>query len=115
MREGRNTAALTFPVQAGQRVLIFVSTYDLEGELRVTIAEAVGVDCNADGMVNAGDLAALSLEINDGDGNAAIDAGGGTFAGDPVGCDVDGNTIIDVADIACTRDLIFGSLVCTSE
>ncbi len=65
-------------------------------------------DCNGDGMVDAGDFAACGLEIFDGDGSFWLDTPGGTFAGNPVGCDANASTLITAADVTCTQSLIFG-------
>lgn len=52
-------------------------------------------DCNADGLLDAGDIAALNIELS----NPA------SF--DPIGCDVDVSGVIDSADAACTRARAF--------
>jgi len=64
-------------------------------------------DCNSDGAVDAGDISALVLEIFDGDGNDPADVPGGTFPGDPVGCNANRDTLVDAGDISCTVLLIF--------
>jgi hypothetical protein len=64
-------------------------------------------DCNGDGLVDAGDISALVLEIFDGDGNIPADTPGGTFAGDPVGSDANEDGVVDAGDISCTVLLIF--------
>ena len=64
-------------------------------------------DCNGDGVVDAGDMTALVLEIFDGDGNLPADAPGGTFAGDPVGSDANEDGIVDAGDMTCTVLLVF--------
>jgi len=58
--------------------------------------------------VDAADLSALTLEIFDGDGMAAVNAPGGTFAGSPSGCDANADTAIDAGDLACAVRRIFG-------
>ncbi len=60
-------------------------------------------DCNADGMVDSADLEATALEIFDADGEAWIDAPGGTFSGSPVGCDANDDLQIRVADLVCSH------------
>lgn len=64
-------------------------------------------DCNNDSAVDAGDLSAEVLEIFDGDGTAPTEARGGTFAGDPVGCNPNLDRAIDAGDLACTVLTIF--------
>ena len=63
-------------------------------------------DCNNDELVNAADLVAILLEIGDGDGVDWLNAPGGTFPGNPAGCDADRNTLIDNDDVACTVNLL---------
>ncbi len=66
-------------------------------------------DCNADGQLSAGDLTAGGLEIFDGDPPQFWHAPGGSFAGDPVGCNAQGDDdVIDAGDVACTVRLLFG-------
>jgi len=64
-------------------------------------------DCNNDGLVNAGDLTAMVLEIFDGDGNVPADVPGGTFAGNPVGCNPNQDLVVDAGDISCEVMVIF--------
>lgn len=73
----------------------------------VVLADRVRGDCNGDGAVNAGDLAATGLEIFDGDGSTWYLAYGGSFAGFPMGCNSNNDTVIDAGDIACTAAKIF--------
>ncbi len=74
-------------------------------------ADARG-DCNADTIVDAGDITAIGLEIFDGDGDFWLDTFGGTFLGSPAGCDANGDELVthtvDAGDISCTNKLIFG-------
>jgi hypothetical protein len=65
-------------------------------------------DCNGDGIVSAGDISALVLEIFDGDGDDPADTPGGTFLGNPVGCNANGDTVVSAGDISYTVLLIFG-------
>ena len=65
-------------------------------------------DCNGDGFVNAADLVACGLEAFDGDGNFWLDVPGGSFHGNPVGCDANADTIVDAGDLSCKINLIFG-------
>ncbi len=64
-------------------------------------------DCNADTLVDAGDISATVLEIFDGDGTLPQNAPGGTFPGNPVGCNANADIAIDAGDISCTVLLIF--------
>ena len=75
-----------------------------------TVKVAVGNrgDCNGDAVIDAGDLPAWVLEFFDGDDNldwlAAVNTplAGSVFAGNPMGCDTNANTDIDVPDLVCT-------------
>lgn len=64
-------------------------------------------DCNADGVVDAGDMSSLILEIYDGDGNLAVNTPGGTFPGNERGCDSNRDSLVDAGDISCTILIIF--------
>ena len=70
-------------------------------------------DCNGDGSVDAGDLTACVLETFDGDGNFWLDTPGGTFPGNPAGCDANADTIVDAGDLSCKVLIIFGQGPCT--
>ncbi len=74
----------------------------------VEILPSLRGDCNGDGVVDASDLSACSLEIFDGDGNFWLDVPGGTFVGDPAGCDANADTLVDAGDVVCKSLLIFG-------
>lgn len=69
-------------------------------------------DCNSDGAVNAGDLAALGLEIFDADLATWYNAFQSTFAGSPRGCDANSDQTIDAADIVTTVCIIFTGNPC---
>ncbi len=73
----------------------------------VEILPGTSGDCNGDGVVDAGDLSACVLEVFDGDGSFWGDAAGGTFPGNPVGCDANQDTLIDAGDVSCKILLIF--------
>lgn len=73
----------------------------------VLIQSSLPGDCNADHAVDAGDIPALALEIFDGDGANPADTQGGTFAGDPVGCNANQDALVDAGDITCLGLLIF--------
>lgn len=64
-------------------------------------------DCNGDLSINAADISALILEIYDGDGNLPGNVTGGTFAGDPRGCNANGDGVVDSGDISKTILIIF--------
>ena len=66
-------------------------------------------DCNADNAVNAADVSGLVLEIFDGDGTIPAAVPGGTFPGDPIGCNANADTVVDAGDLACVARIIFGS------
>jgi hypothetical protein len=73
-------------------------------------------DCNADQRVDAGDISALVLEIFDGDGSAPANTPGGTFPGDPVGCNANQDAVVDAGDISCTVLIIFnGPNACAAQ
>lgn len=84
---------------------------DVEGAAPPTLQAG---DCNSDGRVDAGDLSACAREIFDGDGNLAVNAPQGSFAGATT-CDSNRDTLIAAGDLACTARLIFNSnATCTS-
>ena len=70
-------------------------------------------DCNADNTVNAADVSGLVLEIFDGDGTNPAAVLGGTFPGDPIGCNANADAVVDAGDLACVVRLIYGSGTCT--
>lgn len=80
----------------------------------VEIFSGLRGDCNGDGFVSAGDLSACGLELFDGDGDFWLDVSGGTFAGNPIGCDANADTVVDAGDVSCKGLLIFG-LTCSVE
>ena len=72
-------------------------------------------DCNGDNTVDAGDLSALVLEFFDGDGVLPANTPGGTFAGNPIGCNPNQDMVVDAGDLSCTVLIIWGggSAACT--
>ncbi len=66
-------------------------------------------DCNGDDLVDAGDLSALVLEIFDGDDMLPGNTPGGTFPGDPVGCNPNQDAVVDAGDLSCTVLIIWGN------
>lgn len=63
-------------------------------------------DCNGDTQVGAGDISALVLEIDDGDGSYPSDAPKGSFKG-TLGCDANKDGYIDQQDSTCITNIIF--------
>lgn len=65
-------------------------------------------DCNGDGVVDAGDLSGLVLEIFDGDDVLPKDTPRGSFPGNPVGCNPNQDMVVDAGDLSCTVLIIWG-------
>lgn len=80
--------------------------YSSDGFVRI-LPGALG-DCNGDGLVDAGDLSALVLEIFDGDDVLPENTPGGTFPGNPVGCNPNQDVVVDAGDLSCTVLIIWG-------
>ena len=87
---------------------------------QVLVAGARG-DCNGDNVLDAGDLPAWVLEYFDGDDNndwlSVIEVNPTTqvFAGNPVGCDTNEDTLINVPDLLCTiKKLLVGETAACS-
>lgn len=79
----------------------------------VAIASALIGDCNGDLSVSVADFTSIVLELFDGDGILPADVAGGTFAGNPIGCNPNGDELISVADFTCITLIIFeGPLAC---
>ncbi len=74
----------------------------------IAISYGIRGDCNDDGVVDVADMIGCELEIFDGDGDFWLDTPGGTFPGNPIGCDSNADTTVDAGDISCTTRLIFG-------
>ena len=74
----------------------------------VSILDGTLGDCNGDGHVDAGDLSALVLEIFDGDDVLPANVPGGTFPGNPVGCNPNQDLVVDAGDISCDVLIIWG-------
>lgn len=64
-------------------------------------------DLNGDGVLDAADVQSLVLEINDGDGESVADAAGGSHPGNST-MDLNGDRLINQADLAALVELIFG-------
>jgi hypothetical protein len=79
----------------------------VDGSIRV-VSQRRG-DCNASGSVTTADVVSAILEIFDGDGNLASDAPGGSFAGDPTGCDANNSGFIEAGDVVTIVSLVAGS------
>jgi Tol biopolymer transport system component len=90
---------------------ISVEGLSMDGFVR--ILEGLLGDCNADNVVNAGDLSALVLEIFDGDGEKPGDTPNPTYPGNPVGCNPNQDYVVDAGDLSCTVMIIFGNTGCT--
>lgn len=76
---------------------------------RTPISGAARGDCNRDAAITAADMSALVLEVFDGDGMVPGDAPGGTFAGDPIGCNPNGDGTINAGDLSCLTQVLFGN------
>lgn len=62
--------------------------------------------------MNAADVSGLTLEIFDGDGSDPAAVRGGTYPGDPTGCNANGDAVVDAGDLSCLVRMIFGSGAC---
>lgn len=87
---------------------------ELEGTVNdgeATIWASFAGDCNASGsdVLSVADLTSLALEIADDDGTNYLDAPESDNFGSPQGCDANGNLQINVADISCIANLLFGA------
>ena len=72
-------------------------------------------DCNSGGSLGVADLTAGELEIFDTDGTFWADTPGGSFSGNPLGCDANADTAVDAGDLSCIHRLIFGESCSTSS
>lgn len=77
------------------------------GTREVIVTPPLRGDCNRDGLIDAGDISAIVLELFDGDGISVVSVSGGTFFGDAVGCDPTADLAIDALDLLCTQALVF--------
>jgi len=75
----------------------------------VRILDGKPGDCNGDGVVNAGDISGLVLEIFDADGSDPANTPQSTFVGNPVGCNPNQDYVVDAGDLSCTILIIQGS------
>lgn len=72
-------------------------------------------DCNADGVVNAGDFTAIVLEMFDDDAsNKWYEIYQEGFPGSPLGCDANADQEIKISDLVCTVLVAFGDDSCTT-
>ena len=78
---------------------------------RVAVTAVARGDCNGDVNTDESDLVDIVRELFDGDGPDSADTGGGTFAGNPVGCDANADGLVTVADLASTILRLSGSVV----
>ena len=74
----------------------------------VEIYAGVRGDCNSDGTVDATDLDACEAEVFDGDGAFWLDVPEGVFGGSAVGCDSNGDTVVDAGDLTCKPRILAG-------
>lgn len=70
-------------------------------DLPLDPSAALRCDCNGDRVRNPEDLVGLGEELHDGDGVLAPAVPGGTFPGDPAGCDGSADGVVDAGDLAC--------------
>jgi hypothetical protein len=85
-----------------------ISARTSDGSISISPATMAG-DCNGDGIRDAGDISGLVNEIFDADGNLPANVPLSTFAGSPVGCNPNNDTIIDAGDVSCMAKLMFGT------
>ena len=82
-------------------------------DLPLDPSAALRGDCDGDRSRTTEDLGGLAEELNDGDGVAAAAVPGGSFPGDPAGCDATADTVVDAADLACAiTTLTLGPELC---
>lgn len=74
----------------------------------VIVADVARGDCDASGSVNIGDIMAIAREIFDNSGQPWYLAFNRTYAGSPYGCDANGDQLINLVDITCAANIIFG-------
>jgi hypothetical protein len=103
--------------------------YRFDGQAYVIPNDSRG-DCNSDGAIDAADFTAIALEIFDDADSSSADDGywlnawsvygaESLFRGSPQGCDASpridpGLSWIQVADILCTVNVVFGNAACTT-
>jgi hypothetical protein len=68
----------------------------------IRILEGKYGDCNGDGNVDAADITSFVLEIFDGDNSDPAQTPGGTFKGNPIGCNPNQDFVVDAGDLSCT-------------
>jgi glucose/arabinose dehydrogenase len=91
-------------IQAPSGVVYFIT-----GQALYRLVVPQRGDCNGDGIVDSADLAALDLELADGDPHPVLTAQDGSYRGS-WGCDVDGDGLISSADRAALWRLITGKV-----
>lgn len=99
-----------------------VSARSNNGAVYVIKNDARG-DCNSDAKVDAADFAAVVLEVFDADTGRLtpshwLEAPRPAFPGSPLGCNANGSgtppsDLIEIGDLVCTVNIVFGNLVCT--
>ncbi|MCG8463068.1 MAG: hypothetical protein MI919_42845, partial [Holophagales bacterium] len=71
----------------------------------VEILAGLRGDCNGDGLIDVADVTACQLEAFDGDGAFWLDVAGGSYGGNPAGCDANADTAVDAGDLSCKARL----------
>lgn len=79
-------------------------------EINVLPASVQRGDCNADTILDAADSSTLRAELFDNDGLAASNTLGGSVVGHPLGCDANGDAIVDAGDLACIQRLLIAEV-----
>ena len=67
-------------------------------------------DCRTTNTIDAADLAAAILELADGDATAAAAVAGGSFPGDPIGCDANADGAVLPSDVDAITAILFADL-----
>ena len=88
-------------------LLLIMSVSSVDGSANFQATNAAPGDCNNDGSVSDTDFTPVVLEIFDGDGDEPGATPGGTFSGDPLGCNANEDSTVNAADLICTSLLVF--------
>lgn len=73
------------------------------------VSQMLPGDCNGDGIVDAGDINALALEIEDLDSSESSQVAGSEFPG-TTSCDANGDSLVNTQDNVCIQSLIVGEV-----
>ncbi len=76
-------------------------------ETSVQVVAPVRGDCDSNGVLHGGDIAAAMSEATDGDAADPESTPGGSFLGSPA-CDANDDNVVDEADATCIRGLYYG-------